>query len=278
MTTIVLIPAYNEARTLREVVRGALLHADAVLVVDDGSTDGSAQALCSTAVQVLTHAQNEGKSASLVDGFVRALACGATRVVTMDADGQHAAADIPRLLRAADVHPGSIVIGARVRRRAAAPHARRIANRLADFGVSWAAGYRVVDSQSGQRVYPASLLRALDLGRLSRDGFTLESEIIVAAARIGCRAIGVPIDAVYAAAARKSYFRPVPHIAGISTMLARNVIGDGFRLRGLWASLCMPPTMFDDAARRTDAPAPRPASVPQPGVRDFDALQGAQEP
>ncbi|MEO8848864.1 MAG: glycosyltransferase family 2 protein, partial [Casimicrobiaceae bacterium] len=132
MTTIVLIPAYNEAGTLADVVRGALLHAEALLVVDDGSTDGSAQALRSPAVQVLTHAQNQGKSASLVDGFVHALACGATRVVTMDADGQHAAADIPRLLRAAVVHPDSIIIGARVRQCAVTPRARWIANRLAD--------------------------------------------------------------------------------------------------------------------------------------------------
>jgi len=272
MTTVVLIPAFNEARTLADVVRGALLYADALVVVDDGSTDGTARTIASPAVQVVTHARNEGKSASLIDGFVHALACGATRVVTMDADGQHGAADIPRLLRAADAHPDAIVIGARMRRRANAPRARRVANWLADFGVSWASGHRVLDSQSGQRVYPAAVLRALDLAQLSRDGFTLESEIIVAAARVGSRTVSVPIDAVYAAIARKSYFRPVRHISAIFAMLARNVIGDAFKLAGLWTSVRERAVTFDE---RADAPV---RTLHVPLVHEAKAMHIAQKP
>ncbi len=272
MTTVVLIPAFNEVRTLADVVRGALMHADELVVVDDGSTDGTALTIALPAVQVVTHARNEGKSASLIDGFGHALACGATRVVTMDADGQHGAADIPRLLRAADAHPDAIVIGARVRRRADAPRARRVANALADFGVSWASGYRVLDSQSGQRVYPAAVLRAIDVSHLSRAGFTLESEIVIAAARVGFRTISVPIDAVYEAVARKSYFRPARHIAGIFAMLARNVIGDGFKLASLWSCLRERAVTFDD---RGDAGA-RTLHVPR--GQDAKSARVAQKP
>ena len=78
MTTIVVIPAYNEAATMRDVVRGALLHADSLIVVDDGSTDGTTRSIGFPGVQVIAHARNEGKSASLIDGFVHALAAGPT--------------------------------------------------------------------------------------------------------------------------------------------------------------------------------------------------------
>jgi glycosyltransferase involved in cell wall biosynthesis len=246
MTTIVLIPAFNEAATLRTVALGALTHADWVVVIDDGSTDGTASAAAQLPVRVIAHARNEGKSASLIDGFASAIESGATQVLTMDADGQHSATDIPRLVRAAGSHPQAIVIGARVRHAGDAPRARRIANRLADFGVSWASGHRVLDSQSGLRLYPAALLRALDLRRLSRNGFTLESEVIIEAARLGYATVSVPIDAIYDPVARKSHFRPVRHISAIFFMLARKLMRDAFKLNGLWTSLRERATTFDD--------------------------------
>lgn len=246
MSVIVVIPAYNEAATLPEVVRGALVHAGAVVIVDDGSTDGMAGLPATGTVDVIAHSRNLGKSTSLVDGFERAIERGATQVLTMDGDGQHRAVDIPRLLRAAECHPHAIIIGARVRHAEDAPRARRLANRLADFGVSWAVGHRVLDSQSGQRVYPAALLRALDLHRLSHGGFTLESEIIIKAAELGFATVSVPIDAIYDPMARRSYFRPARHIPGIFAMLARNLARAGFNLRGLWTSLREHATTFDD--------------------------------
>jgi glycosyltransferase involved in cell wall biosynthesis len=248
MTTTILIPAYNEAATLSDVVQGALMHSPRVLVVDDGSTDATLDSIAGLAVDVIRHSRNNGKSATLVDGFAWALERGATRVLTMDGDGQHRAVDIPRLLHAADAFPRAIVIGARVRRTECAPRARRVANRLADFGVSWAVGHRVLDSQSGQRVYPASLLRALDLRRLSRGSFTLESEIVIEAARLGYATISVPIDAIYDPHARKSYFRPARHIPAIFAMLARKLAREGFNLRGLWTSLREQARLFDDGA------------------------------
>jgi hypothetical protein len=191
----------------------------------------------------------------------------------MDADGQHRGADVPRLLQAAALHPDALVIGARVRRAADAPWPRRAANRFADFFVSWAAGHRVLDSQSGQRAYPVALLRALPLHRLARDGFTLESQLIIEAARLGFRTVSVPIDAIYSPGARASYFRPVPHVWAITRMIARNLVGDALKLRGLWASLRHGPTLCDD---RADAPA-RPATLARPQAPHALTLQFHQD-
>jgi glycosyltransferase involved in cell wall biosynthesis len=237
MKTVLLIPAYNEARTIADVVRAARPHADAVIVVDDGSTDGTVAAVAGLDVEVLSHPRNLGKSRSLHTGFAAALALGAREIVTMDADGQHRAADVPRLLRAAELHPRAIIIGARMRNRRAAPMRRRIANRLADFGVSWAIGRRVIDSQSGQRLYPSALFDALDIRSLAGDGFTLESEILIEAASAGFATLSVPIDTIYDPDARPSYFRPIGHTALITAMLARRLVPHGFRLPELVSML-----------------------------------------
>ena len=244
--TVLLVPAYNEARTVVDVVRSALPYADRVVVIDDGSTDGTPDALAGLPIDLLRHARNLGKSASLIDGFAHALALGARNIVTMDADRQHRASDIPRLVQVAGCHPRAIVIGARLRNRRRAPTRRRIANRLADFGVSWAIGRRVVDSQSGQRLYPAALLAALDLQRLAADGFTLESEILIDAAACGFATVSVPIDTIYEAGARPSYFRPIGHTAAIAAMLARHIVPDAFRIGPLVASLRDRPSIVDD--------------------------------
>jgi glycosyltransferase involved in cell wall biosynthesis len=233
MKSVLLIPAYNEAGTIADVVRAARPYADAVVVIDDGSTDGTVAALAGLDVEVLRHFRNLGKSASLRDGFAAARGLGARQIITMDADGQHRAADVPRLLRAAELHPRAIIIGARMRSRHAAPIQRRVANGLADFGVSWAIGRRVVDSQSGQRLYPAALFDALDVGCLAGDGFTLESEILIEAAAAGFATFSVPIETIYDRNARPSYFHPIAHTAAIAAMLARRIVPFGLRLPAL---------------------------------------------
>ena len=150
----VLVPALNEVLRIREVVSGALVHCEHVIVVDDGSIDGTSEAIADLPVTVLRHTQRMGKGASLRDGFREAVRRGLMGVLTMDGDGQHAASDLPRLLAAANRHPGHIVIGARLRKRAQAPTYRRLANQFGDWGIAWATGYQVADSQSGQRFYP----------------------------------------------------------------------------------------------------------------------------
>jgi len=155
---IVVIPALNEERAIRKVVQEALTHCGRVIVVDDGSNDGTSAAIADLPVERIRHEQPLGKAKALQDGFRRALELGAEGVLTMDGDGQHAAADLPRLLGAARQYPGAIVIGARLRGKDAQPGKNRFGNQQADFWVSWACGQCVVDSQSGQRYYPRAVV------------------------------------------------------------------------------------------------------------------------
>ena len=237
MKTAIVIPALDEAGTIRTIALRALAVADVVIVVDDGSTDGTSAALAGVPVTLIRHERNLGKAASLWDGMQAALAAGADAIVTMDGDGQHGVDDVPRLLRAAVTHPRTLAIGARVRVHGPMPTSRRFANRFADFWISWASGHRVLDSQSGQRAYPAALLRELALPHGPSRAFTLESELVIEAARHGYRTVAVPIDAVYGTAPRASHFRPWRDTARIVAMIAGRLVRGGFYLPGLVGSL-----------------------------------------
>ena len=248
MRTAIVIPAYQEARTIRDIATRACEVCPRVFVVDDGSTDDTLRRLDGVPVTLLRHATNHGKAAALWTGFAAARAAGVGVVVTLDGDGQHRPEDVPRLVAAAQRHPHRVVLAARVRRREHAPRARRAANGVADFWLSWAAGHPIVDSQSGQRAYPAELLRAL-----LRDGtprhdrhaaFTLESEILIAAARRGYETIAVPIDSVYLANGRPSHFRPVRDIARIVRMVAGHLVATKLNPHGLWRALSEAPVIL----------------------------------
>jgi glycosyltransferase involved in cell wall biosynthesis len=240
----VVIPACNEAATIADIAARALAVAATVIVVDDGSTDGTHERLAGLPVCLLRNDRNRGKAASLWRGMQHALALGADGVVTLDGDGQHAPEDVPRLVRAAREHPDDVVIGARLIGRKAAPRARRIANRVGDFSIGWAAGQSLDDSQSGFRVYPATLLRRLEVDHGPSRGFVFESEVLIAAARLGHRIRSVAIAAVYPKGARPSHFRPVVDVARIGRMVAWQLLRRGMYPAGLYRSL---------AGRRADA-------------------------
>ena len=236
----VIIPAFNECATIRGVVIRALRYAERVIVVDDGSDDGTGAALRDLPATVLRNACNLGKSAALRRGIARALADGATAVVTLDADGQHDPEDIPRLVAAHLLSPRSIVVGARVHGRAAAPRLRYFANRVADFWIGWAAGYRMSDSQSGFRLYPAALLSAIDVQHDRSRGFVFESAVLIDAARAGVDSVAVGISAIYRSGARASHFRPVADVLLITRMVAWKLVTRGFNIPGLIRSLRCP--------------------------------------
>jgi glycosyltransferase involved in cell wall biosynthesis len=224
----IIIPAYNEVATIRDLAERALAHGVPVIVVDDGSADGTAGVLAGLPVQLLRHAENQGKAAALWHAAAAALAHGVDLIVTLDGDGQHAPEDIPRLVAAAERHPGCIVIGARLADSSVIPKARYLANRAAAFWVSWACGQRLNDSQSGFRVYPARLFRELSIAHDRRRSFVFESEILIEAARLGHRCVMVPIAAVYRPGMRTSHFRPVLDVLRISRMLAWKLVSRAF--------------------------------------------------
>jgi len=234
---VLVIPAYNESATIREVVQGALQHFGTVIVVDDGSSDGTLEKIADLPVTLKHHPENRGKAASLWNGMQEALKLGAKGIVTMDGDGQHDPSDLPRLLRAAENHPDKLVIGSRLWNRDKIPKARYRANRFANFWIAWASGQAIEDSQSGFRVYPAQLIRLcrFELGR--DQSFVFESEIIIEAARHRFLCLFQPVQTTYPKNARPSHFRPVKDIVRITRMVAWRLFIRGFFLPGLWRSL-----------------------------------------
>ncbi|MGQ0801520.1 MAG: glycosyltransferase family 2 protein [Pseudomarimonas sp.] len=224
--TAVLIPALNEALRIREVVQAALLHARHVIVVDDGSTDDTVAQLADLPITLIQHAQRRGKGEGLRTGFRAALSLDIDGVLTMDGDGQHLAADIPRLLAAATVYPQHIVVGARLKKRAQQPIHRRLANEFGDWGIAWATGYRIADTQSGQRYYPRAVCEIADV---AGEGFVFEADILIQAARrLGTRCVAVPIESRYAGDGmagqfRRSHFRPLTDLYRITSHVVGRV-------------------------------------------------------
>jgi len=236
----VLIPAYNEAATIRDLTQRVLKLVPNVLIVDDGSTDGTAAQVADLPVTVLSNGRNLGKAASLWKGFDHALARGAQRVVTLDGDGQHRPEDITALLATSERFPRRIVIGARLHDKQNFPARRYYANQFARFWISWAAGYPIADTQSGFRVYPATLLSRITRRDVSWNGFVFESEILIAAGGLGVGSIAVSIPGIYPKEARPSHFRPVHDIARIVLMVAGRLLRRGMYPIGLWRSLNLP--------------------------------------
>ena len=234
---VVLIPAYNEAATIRDVVERALKIVPQVVVVDDGSSDATVARLQDLPVTLLRNERNLGKAACLWKGFDHALRQGAQFIVTLDGDGQHSPEDIGRLLSTAQRFPDSIVIGARLHDKQNFPARRYYANQFARFWISWAAGYPIADTQSGFRIYPATLLKRLTRRDVSWNGFVFESEILIAAGRLGVQSVAVSIPGIYPKQARASHFRPVRDIARIVLMVGGRLLRGGMYPAGLWRSL-----------------------------------------
>jgi glycosyltransferase involved in cell wall biosynthesis len=262
--TCVLIPALNESLRIREVVEGALAHCPNVIVIDDGSDDGTGDCVADLPIVLLRHAQRQGKGASLREGFAEALRRGFDGVLTMDGDGQHLADDLPRLLDAAVRHPGHLVIGSRLRKRAQQPLLRRLANEFGDWGISIGCGYRIADTQSGQRYYPAAVCALQDV---PGENFVFEAQILMSAAhQLGTRVVSVPIESRYqgpgaAAQFRKSHFRPLQDLWRITSHVARQILASGRLVQDYRSTRAHPPVIHDPTGEFAPPPPPLRASI-----------------
>jgi len=221
--TLVLIPVFNEAATIGDIVERARLHGP-VLVVDDGSTDATAARAAAAGAEVVTLEARRGKGAALRRGFAEARRRGVARVVTLDGDGQHEPDEIPRLLKVAIEEPAALVIGGRLTGLTESPGrvipaARLAALRVAGFFIDWLSGVAVLDTQSGFRVYPASLLAAVSP---RRGGFVLETEMLLRAADRGVTIREVPVTPIHFED-RRSRFRPARDGIAVGTYLAGRI-------------------------------------------------------
>jgi glycosyltransferase involved in cell wall biosynthesis len=195
--TIALVPALDASATVGAVVRSLLDvwpgDGPRVIVVDDGSRDDTARAARDAGAHVVAHGTNRGKGAALRTGFTEALRLGATHAVSVDADGQHLAAEARRL--ADDPAPAdALVLGIRDLVRDGAPRPNRMSNGISNFFLSWFSGTSLHDTQCGLRRYP--IAEALALGARD-DGYAFEAEIVLRAARAGWTIAQVPVAVYY---------------------------------------------------------------------------------
>jgi len=190
---LILIPAYNAAAQVGRVVLGARESGLKVVVIDDGSSDGSADAAEQAGAVVLRHAKNRGKGAALQTGFAFARACSAEAVLTMDADGQHDPAEIPALLAAWQAAPGSLVLGVRSFDPSHMPRRSRIGNHISTFFISHFARRPHRDTQTGFRIYPRRLFEL----PLATRRFDTETELLLWASKLFVPLVEVPIKTIY---------------------------------------------------------------------------------
>lgn len=197
------IPALDAARTLASVIHGmrSAVPGVRVVVIDDGSRDGTAAVASACADQVIRFRHNRGKGVALRAGFAALQALDAATIVTLDADGQHDPASAPRLIQA--LERADIAIGIRARRGTPMPLHRRVGNAVSALAVSACARRWLSDSQSGYRAFRTSVLRTVSA---SGDRYEYETDFLIQAARAGCGIASVPVPTIYGA---RSHFRGV---------------------------------------------------------------------
>jgi glycosyltransferase involved in cell wall biosynthesis len=204
MRAVALIPAFNEARSIAAVVDGVRGIVDRVIVVDDGSRDGTAARARAAGAEVVAHAANRGKGTAVRSGLARVFEEAFTHVLMLDADMQHLPQEAGRLLDAARRTGADVVLGERQFDRDRMPAARYHANRIGSTILARFVGAPVHDTQCGFRVFRVDALRPL---QLMATGYEIETEMLIKVVRRGGRIAGVPITAVYAGEASK--LRPV---------------------------------------------------------------------
>jgi glycosyltransferase involved in cell wall biosynthesis len=205
MKVIALVPAYQEAARIASVVNGVRRQLP-VLVIDDGSTDGTAERARGAGADVIVQSQNAGKGTALRAGFREVLARGADAALTLDADGQHDPADIRGFLAAHERQPADLIVGRRDFR--AMPPLRRLSNMIGRRVVSWAVGRDIPDNQSGYRLVGRRVMEAVLDSR--EPGFEFELEMIAICVADGYSLAWTPIRTIYAGA--PSHIRPVHHV------------------------------------------------------------------
>jgi glycosyltransferase involved in cell wall biosynthesis len=199
-----IVPCLNEAPRVRQLVAQVRRHVAAVVVVDDGSWDGTGEAAAAAGAVVFRQPSNMGKGMALRAGFERARAMGFTWALTMDGDGQHATEDIPRLFACAEATRASLVIGNRMCRREEMPWLRRHVNRWMSARLSRLAGCLLSDSQCGFRLINLPAIEPLRTGTCH---FEFESELLLASLQAGLPVAFVPIQVIYGSG--KSEIRPI---------------------------------------------------------------------
>ena len=220
MKVCLLLPAYNESKTIGQIIQEASEFINAIIVIDDGSSDETAEIAAACKAVCLKNPTNCGKGSALRKGFAYALECGYELVFTMDSDGQHQPADIPRFLEHFGNKQPDILIGTREIQdlRTSMPLHRRVNNRFISYVGSKLCGQRVPDFQSGYRLIRAEVLRQV---HLETERYETESELLIKAGRLGFRIESLPIQTRYGD--EISHIKPLREIWLFARLLLRSL-------------------------------------------------------
>jgi glycosyltransferase involved in cell wall biosynthesis len=217
-----IVPAFDAARTLGAVVDDLRRSLGVpVVVIDDGSRDGTAEVARAHRAELLVHPRNLGKGAALETGLREAARAGYGVALAADADGQHPGASARVVMDASD-DPRALVLGVRDLERDGAPRSNRFGNDVSNFFLSLFARRRLLDTQCGLRRYPVR--ETLALGARAR-GYAFEAEVVLRALAAGLPLVEAPVRVVYPPAeARSSHFRNVRDPARIVATVVRTVL------------------------------------------------------
>lgn len=218
MKYCVVIPTYNNEKTLAGLLADVLEYTNDVIVVDDGSSDSTAQILCSFAhrIHLIKHEKNLGKGIALRNAFSYALDQKYEYAISIDSDGQHFASDLPLFIEEIMQDRGALLIGARNMEQENVPGKSSFGNKFSNFWYHLETGIKLQDTQSGYRAYPLYTLRGT---RYFTSRFEFEIEVIVKAAWKGINVKNIPICVHYEAGnERISHFRPFKDFSRISIL------------------------------------------------------------
>lgn len=217
----VVIPTYNNAETVERVVQTTLAMAEHVIVVIDGSNDGTAEILAKIeSITIVAHRHNMGKGAAVISGLTKAREMGLTHAITIDADGQHLADDLPVFIQAIHNNPIAFVVGRRNLSGSGRPAKSRLLRFNSNFWIWLETGLWVRDTQSGFRAYP--LKTTLDIKCRCRR-YDMEVEVLVRGIWAGIPVIDIPVSVKYNQGS-KSHFRPLRDFILVSMLNCRLLI------------------------------------------------------
>jgi len=221
--TWLLIPAFDEAASIKKVIDNCSVYCKDIVIVDDGSADDTAGIAEKAGVIVLRHETNKGKGEALKTGFQWLIEKGCGPVITLDGDGQHDPSMIPAFFRRYERHRQNgggdiIIIGKRERERM--PRYRAIPNKIGETMISFAARKRIQDTQSGYRLYSRGVIEKVSC---RTGGFEMETELLIKASRMGARIDEIPVPTIYQEN-YKTHFRPVADFYRISIVFLRHFL------------------------------------------------------
>lgn len=220
---LAVIPTYNNEKTLARVIEDVHRYCTDVLVVNDGSTDSTADILGTAGVEAISYAPNRGKGYAIRRALRYAAEHGYRYMLTIDSDGQHFASDIPKFAEEIEKTPDTLLVGARNLRSDNMPGKNTFANKFSNFWFRIETGIRLDDTQSGFRLYPVRRMKGM---RFATRRYEFEVEVLVRAAWRGIGVRNIPVGVFYPEKSeRVSHFRPGKDFTRISILNTFLVLG-----------------------------------------------------